>query len=100
LVKSQDLTITITQRNISQPNNFVISIQKILPIQIKLSNKQAHLRELLPFAKDECTWMSYIIDAFLKPAKTLILKKQAQMIMNNKNKLLKEDFIKNRSFQT
>ena len=29
-------------------NNFVISIQKILSIEKKLSNKQSHLQEWLP----------------------------------------------------
>ena len=45
-------------------NNFANSIQKILPPEKTLSNKQALLREWTPLAKDEGNWLTYIDDYF------------------------------------
>ena len=45
-------------------NNFADSIQKILPLEKALLNKQALLREWIPLAKDEPIWIQYIDDYF------------------------------------
>ena len=72
----KNLTAWINQkRKIGAPqltcnNNFATSIQKILPPQKKLSNKQAHLREWIPLAKDESTWISYI-DTFFETCRDI-----------------------------
>ena len=51
-------------------NNFASTIQKILPTEMKLSNKQAHLREWYPLAKDQATW-SFYIDAYFETCRNI-----------------------------
>jgi hypothetical protein len=50
-------------------NNFANSIQKILPPEKILSNKQALLREWIPLAKDENNWLTYI-DAYFESCRS------------------------------
>jgi hypothetical protein len=51
-------------------NNFVSTIQKILPIEKKLSSKQALLREWYPLAKDQNSWTLYI-DAYFEACRNI-----------------------------
>ena len=47
-------------------NYFVNSIQKIIPPEKILSNKQALLREWIPLAKDESNWIISYIDTYFE----------------------------------
>ena len=45
-------------------NNFADSIKKILRIEKSSLNKQALLREWMPLAKDQTSWLQFIDDYF------------------------------------
>jgi hypothetical protein len=45
-------------------NNFVKVIKNILPAECTLTNNNAPIREWLPLAKDEPTWLHYIEEYF------------------------------------